>query len=133
MRALDPVGDVARGGEEPPCLAERDPVQALDRAPQRPVPRFFGELAQIGSVELVRLAELVQHPDALVRMPDHVGGELRREHEVDRPTVRLGQVEQPPEERLVEHAGARVPLERDRDELGLVLARAQLVHERAPP
>ena len=129
-RALDPVGDVARGGEEPLRLAERDPVQVLDRAPQRPVLRFFGELAQIGSVELVRLAELVQHPDALVRVPDDVRGELRREHEVDRPPVRLGQVEQAPEERLVEHARARVPLERNGDELGLVVAGAQLVDER---
>ena len=69
-------------------LAERDPVQGLDRAPQRPVLRFFAELAQIGSVELVGLAELVQHPDALVRVADAVGGELRRDDEVDRRPVR---------------------------------------------
>ena len=128
--ALDPIGDVAGGREQPLRLAERDPVQALDRAPQRPVPRFFGELPQIGSVELVRLAELVQHPDPLVRVPDDVRGELRREHEVDRPPVRLAQVEQAPEEGLVEHTRARIPLERDGDELGLVLARPQLLDER---
>ena len=36
-RALEPLGDVARRGEEALRLAERDPVQSLDRAPQRPV------------------------------------------------------------------------------------------------
>ncbi len=49
--------------------------------------------------------------------------------QVDRAPVRLGQIEEPPEERLVEDARPRVPLERDGDELGLVLALAQLVDE----
>ena len=49
--------------------------------------------------------------------------------QVDRAPVRLGQVEEPPEERLVEHARPRVPLERDGDQLGLVIALAQLVDE----
>ena len=62
-------------------------------------------------------------------MPDAVGGELRRDHEVDRLPVRLGQVDQAPEERLIEDARARIPLERDGDELDLVLAHAELVDE----
>ena len=128
-RPLEPVGDVAGDREEPPGLAERDPVQVVDRAPQRPVRRFFGKLPQIGSVELVRLPELMDEPDDLVRVADHVGGELRRDHEVDGPAVRLLEVDEPPEERLREDAGARIPLERDRDEIGVVPVLLQLERE----
>ena len=44
-RALEPVGDVAGDREEPPRLAERDPVEPLDRAPQRPVLRVLRRTA----------------------------------------------------------------------------------------
>ena len=43
--------------------------------------------------------------------------------------VRLGQVEQPPEERLRQDALTRIPLERHRHDLRLVSARAELPHE----
>ena len=93
---------------------------------ERAVLGRLGELAELGAVELVRLPELVQEPDDLVRVPDAVRRELRRDHEVDRAAVRLLEVEQPPEERLRQHPLAGVPLERHRDELGLVAALAQL-------
>ena len=38
-RPLEPVGHVAGRREQARGLAERDPVQTLDRAPQRPVLR----------------------------------------------------------------------------------------------
>ena len=119
-----------RGGrEEPRRLAERDPVELLHLPAERAVLGRLAELAELGAVELVRLPELVHEPDALVRVADDVRRELRRDDEVDPPAVGLVEVEQPPEERLREHARARVPLERDRDEVGLVAARAQLVDE----
>ena len=121
-RALEPVGDVARGGEDLARLAERDPVELLDLAPDRPLLGRLAELAERGAVELVGLAELVDEPDDLVRVADDVRGELRRDHEVDPPAVRLLEVEQPPEERLGQHALARIPLERDADEVGVVAA-----------
>ena len=82
-------------------------VEALDREPGRAIVRRFGELPELGAVEVVGLAELVHEPDDLVRMADAVGGELRRDHEVDRPARRLVEVEEPPDERLVEHARTR--------------------------
>ena len=90
----------------------------------------LAELPELGAIELVRLAELMHEPHALLGVAHDVRGELRRHDEVDRLPVRLGQVEQPPEEGLREHAGARIPLERDGDDLRLVAARAQLVDER---
>ena len=129
-RALEPAGDVPRGGEEPRRLAERDAVELLHLAAHRAVLGRLAELAELGAVELVRLPELVHEPDALLGVADDVRGELRRDDHVDRAAVGLGQVEQPPEERLRQHAGARIPLERDRDDLGLVAARAQLADER---
>ncbi len=62
-------------------------------------------------------------------MAHAVRRELRRDDEVDPAAVRLRQVGEPPEERLREHALARIPLERHRDEVGLVAARAQLLDE----
>ena len=103
-------------------LAERLAVEAVDGAARGAVLRRVGELPQLRAVELVRLPELVHEPDDLVRVADDVRGELRREHEVDRPPVHLLEVEQPPEERLREDARAGVPLERDGDEVGLVAA-----------
>ena len=82
-----------------------------------------GELAELGAVEVPRLAELVQQPHDLARMAHGVRRELRRDHRVDRPAVRLLEIEQPPEERLRQHALAGIPLERHGDELGLVPAR----------
>src|SRR5207237_4328814 len=104
---------------------QREAGEAVDGAAERPALRRLVELTQLGAVELVSLAELVQEPDDLVRVADDVGGELRRDDEVDRRAVGLLQVEQPPEKRLREDAFARIPLERDRDELHVVPAPAQ--------
>ena len=125
-RAPQPVGDVARRGEDLSRLAEGDPVERLHLPPDRAVLGRLAELAERGAVELVRLAELVDEPDDLVRMADDVRRELRRDHEVDPAPVGLLEVEQPPDERLGQDALARVPLERHRDEVGVVAALAEL-------
>src|SRR5207247_3174810 len=116
-RSFEPLGDVPRGGEDFPRLAERDSVEALDRAARCALLRALAELAELRSVELVRLAELVKKPDDLVRMTDRVRRELGRDDELDRAPVGLGEVEQPPEERLREDALARIPLVRDGHEI----------------
>ena len=109
-------------------LAERDPVEALDGEPDGAVGRRLGELPVLAAVEVVRLPELVHEPDDLVRVPDAVGGELGPDHELDRLRVVAREIDEPPEERLVEHVRP-VPGERDRDQLDLVPADAQLVGE----
>ena len=129
-RPLEPPGDVLRRGEEPGCLAEPDPVELLDLPSNRAILRRLAELPEIGAVELVGLPELVHEPDALLRVPHEVRRELRRDDHVDALAVRLGQVEQPPEERLGQHACPGVPLERHRDAVRLVAACAQLLDER---
>ena len=128
-RTAHALGHVARGCKELAGLAERDPVEAMHGAPRGALLGALTELAELGAVELVRLPELVQEPNDLVRMPDRVGRELRRDHEVDRATVGLGQVEQTPEEGLREHALPGVPLVRHGDQVGLVSARPQLLDE----
>src|SRR5207249_5335764 len=100
---LEPVRDVAGRREQLPRLTERDAVEPLDRASRRSILGALAELAELCAVQLVRLAELVQEPDDLVLMPNGVRGELRCDHEVDRASVGLVEVEQPPEERLAEH------------------------------
>ena len=128
-RRLEPRRDVARRGEETGRLAERDAVEVLHLAAERALLGRVVELAQRRAVELVRLPELVHEPDALVRMPHEVRRELRRHDEVDLPAVRLVEVEHPPEEGLGQDARARVPLERHRDEVGLVPPCAELLDE----
>ena len=128
-RALEPVGDVAGGREDLLGLAEGDPVELLDATADRALLGRLAELPELGAVELVGLPELVDEPDDLVRMADDVAGELGRDHELDPPAVRLVEVEQPPEERLGQHALARVPLERNGDEVGVVSALGELGDE----
>ena len=53
-------------------LAERKPVEPMHLTPQCALLRRLAELAELGAVELVRLAELVQQPDDLVRVAHHV-------------------------------------------------------------
>jgi hypothetical protein len=71
----------------------------------------------------------VHEPDALVRVLDRVRRELRRDQQVDSSTFDFVEVEQPPRERVREDTRARVPLERNRDERGLVPARVQLCRQ----
>src|SRR6187402_3048027 len=63
-------------------------------------------------------------------MSHDVRGELRRDHEVDRRATDLLEVDEPPEQRLGEDSSTRIPLERDRYELGLVPAGTELADER---
>ena len=128
-RALEPAGDVRGGREQPRRLREGDPVELLHLPAERTILGRRPELPEIGAVELVRLAELVDEPHALLRVADDVRGELRPDDDVDPAPVRLLEVEHPPEERLREDAGAGIPLERHRDEVRLVAPRPQLVHE----
>ena len=128
-RSLEPLGDVPGRGEDLPRLAERHTVEPLHRPSRRSVLCALAELAELGAVELIRLAELVQQPHDLARMTHRVRRELRRDHEVDCAPVRLVEIEEPPEKRLAEHALARVPLVRHRHEVDLVVARAQLGDE----
>ena len=69
-RALEPLGDVARGREQLPRLAERDAVEPLHARRIARSARRLAELAELGAVELVRLAELVQR----ARRPCSDGG-----------------------------------------------------------
>ena len=68
----------------------------------------------------------MHQPDALLGVPGDVRRELRAYDEVDPPAVRLLEIEHAPEERLRQDAGARIPLERDGDEVGLVPSRPEL-------
>ncbi len=126
---LQPLGHIAGDRVAGPRLAERRPVEPVDRAPRRPVDRVGAELPELGSVQLVRLPELVHEPDDLVRMADDVGGELRPDYEVDRPAVHLVEVDHPPEERLGEDALAGIPLEGHGHESRLVAPRMQLLRQ----
>src|SRR5439155_24045709 len=96
---------------------------------RRALLRAFTELAELRAIELVGLPELVQQPHHLVRMPDGVGRKLRRDDELDSASVGLAQIEQPPEERLGEHALARIPLVGDGDEIRLVTASTELADQ----
>ncbi len=106
---------------------ERDPVEPLDGELRRPVRGRLRELAELGSVEVVGLPELVHEPHDLVSVADPVRGELGRDHELDGLRRVPVHVDEPPEERLVEHVGAAIPGERDGDELDLVTAQPELV------
>ncbi len=128
-RPLEAPRDVRRRREETRRLAERAPVELLHLPAESALLGCRAELPEVGAVQLVGLPELVHEPHTLLTVPDDVGRELRRHHDVDRAAVRLFEIEHPPEERLGQHAGARVPLERDRDEIRLVAARAQLRDE----
>ena len=128
-RRLEPRGDVARDGEEARGLAERDAVEVLHLPTQRALLRRVAELPERRPVQLVRLAELVDEPHALLGVAHEIGRELRRHHHVDSPAVRLVEVEQPPQERLREDARAGIPLERNGDEICLVIPGAELLDE----
>ena len=137
-RALEAARDVLRRGEEAARLAEPDAVELLHLPADRAILRRLAELAELGAVELVGLPKLVHEPDALLRMPNEVGGNLVATTMSIALAVGLGQIEQAPEKRLSQDPGARIPLERDRDAVGLVAPRPQLLDERvgedlAPP
>ena len=128
-RSLQAVGDIARSREHLPRLAQRDAIEALNRPARRALLRALTELAELRAIELVGLPKLVQQPHHLVGMTNGVRRKLRRDHELDRASVRFAQVEQPPEEGLGEHALARIPLVGNRDEVRLVPASAELADE----
>ena len=128
-RPLEPAGDVRRRREQTRRLGERGAVELLHLTAQRAVLRRRTELPELRAVELVRLAELVHEPYPLLAVANDVRRELRRDDDVDPAPVGLLEVEQPPEERLGQHARAGIPLERHRDEVGVVPARPQLLDE----
>ena len=128
-RGAQPVGDVLRDREALLGLAERSPVELVDRSSRRPVDRALAELRELGAVEVVRLTELVHEPDALARVAHGVARELRRDQQVDLAPLDFGQVEHAPDERALEHALAGIPLERHGDERRLVPALVQLLRQ----
>ena len=99
-RTLEPIGHVARDREQTAGLAESGAIEPVDRAHSCAVEWILAELSELASVELVGLSELVHEPDDLVRMADGVGGELRRDDQVDRAAGGVLEVEEPPQERL---------------------------------
>jgi hypothetical protein len=99
----------------------------VDPPAGRAVDRRLAELGELAAVEVVRLAELVHEPDALARVAHGVARELRRDQEIDLASLDLLEIEHPPDERALEHAGAGIPLERHRHERRLVPARVQLL------
>ena len=118
-RALEPAGDVrARSRTTFRASPSATAVEALHLRGAARGPRADSrELAELGAVELVRLAELVQR----ARRPccgwrTQYDGNFVATTRSIAPAVRLLEVEQPPEERLRQHALARVPLERHRHE-----------------
>ena len=128
-----PARSSARAGRPRSARSRRDawPRRAPpgpDVAPRAGArgPPVTRRIARDRSVELVRLPELVDQPHALLRVTKDVRRELRRDHHVDGPAVRLVEIEHAPQKRLCQHRGARIPLEGDRDEVGLVPPRAQL-------
>src|SRR5262245_8091273 len=96
--ATKPVGDVLRSREDTGSLADSLSVEPVDRAPRRPVDRVLSELAELGPVELVRLAKLMEQPDDLPGMAHSIRRELRRDDEVDRTPIGFRQVSEPPEQ-----------------------------------
>src|SRR5262249_2003390 len=89
------------------------------------------KLAVWRAAEIVDRPVLMEEPRYLVRMPDEVGGELRRDHEVDRLVVRLRQIDEPPERRLREQLALRIRLEGNRDLLRTVTEPSQFGDEAA--
>jgi hypothetical protein len=91
--------------------------------------RVLSELSQLGAVQLVRLAKLMDEPDDLARVADDVGRKLRRDHQVNAATVDLLEVEQSPQKGVSQDLCAGVPLERNAHERDLVVALPQLLRE----
>src|SRR5207248_8042394 len=85
---VQPGGDDGGRGEDLPRLAERQAVELEHLAAQGAVLRGFGELAELGAVEIPRLTELVQQPDDLARMTHAVRRKPRRQVRVDRTAAR---------------------------------------------
>ena len=127
--AREPLRVVVRRREQRVGLAEGRSVKAMDRTPGGAVDRPLAELTELSAVQLVRLAELVHEPDDLPRVSNHVGGELRRDHYVDGRSVRLLEIDQPPERGLGQHARSRVPLEGKRYQSRVVLTAPELLDE----
>ncbi len=132
---LDPVEPrqavrgVPRVREDLPRFREARAIRLGDElAPARVLGRS-GEVALCRSEPVVSLTELVDQPHDLVLVPHEVGRELHRNHEIDTFPVGLREVQEPPRERRGQDFRARVPLEREAHELGLVSERDDLAHE----
>jgi hypothetical protein len=73
----------------------------------------------------------VDEPHDLARVPDRVRREPRRDHGVDRPAGRLGQVEAAPAERAPHEIEALALDQRHRDQVRLDAALLQLFRQAA--
>ena len=72
----------------------------------------MGEVAVLGAAQFVRRAILVNEPGDLVGVPRKVGRKLRPDHEIDRASVALAEIEQPPGCGMRKDLLLRIPLER---------------------
>ena len=89
------------------------------------------EVAVRCSRELVGGAVLVNEPRHLARVTHEVRRKLRRDHEIDRTSVALAEIEETPGSGVRENFALRVPLERHTDELGVVPLAMEFFDERA--
>ena len=112
-----------------PAFAEHLPVQ-FKQAPPEPDIRFgMVEVAVGCAAQLVRDAVLMDDPGDFARMAREVCGKSRRNQQINRLSVTLGQVEEPPRGRLRQEPGFRLRAERNRDSVDLMTLAPQLVNE----
>ena len=88
------------------------------------------EVAVLGAAQLVHRAMLMHQPDDFVGMTDEVGRELGGDHQIDRATVALAEIEQAPCCRLCQDFFLWIPLERHADQFGVVAALSEVVNQR---
>jgi hypothetical protein len=124
-----PVGRVLRVREHAAALAEHLGVEPDQRVPESDISFVVPEVAVNRAAQLVRRAVLMDQPGDLVRVAHEVRRELRRDHQIDRPSVALAEIEQPPRGGVGKDLALRIPLERHADELRLVAAHGQLARE----
>ena len=82
-----PVGGVARVGEQTPALAEHLPIETHQRLAQSDVRLGVREIAVDGAAQLVGGPVLVNEPGDLVLVAHEVSRKLRSNHQIDRPPV----------------------------------------------
>src|SRR5262249_7430082 len=117
--------------KHPAALAERFRVEPDERVAESDVALVVTEVAVDRAAWRRRRAGLVNQPRRLARRAREVGRKLRRDDEVDRPSVALAEIQQAPCGGMRQDLLLRIPLERDADELRLVSARDELAQQLA--
>ena len=130
-RAAQALGDVARDREDRARLAERDAVEPVDcaaraRCPPADSPNWP---SSVRSSSYACRNWCTSHTTLLGWRTAYEGNFVAITRSIGRPSDLL-EVEQAPEERLRQHARAGIPVEGHGDEVGLVVARPELLDER---